>query len=378
MQSNDADSRFSWTGGFFFSLNRQVSVEEIMDPMENVLFQQLFGLTDIDVYGLDPTLPSLIGPNQDSYINALTSHDRQYAVFGEGSFAITDQLKVTAGARYSKTSYSFHGHSDGAQNGGPLDSSGGQSEKPFTPKLGLEYQYDNNDLFYFTWAKGFRIGGANPPFPANAGCVSSSDPAYNSDTVKSYEVGAKNKLFDRFRLASSAYYIKWDNIQQPFVDPGCEISSIKNLGSATVKGFDLQADVVITDNWTLETAVGYTRALYDAPPAIAAGFVSAGDTIGGPPLDGRHRHAIQLPGPGASLVRARGLRVEHAEQPPHAGSKPDERSGVRPLQFHLAAVHVRFPALRRDGRGLECLGLRGQSAQQADRHRLRPFGARPG
>ncbi len=50
-----------------------------------------------------------------------------------------------------------------------------------------------------------------------------------------------------------------------------------------MKGFDLQADVVITDNWTLETAVGYTRAMYDAPPAIAAGFVSAGDTIGGPP-----------------------------------------------------------------------------------------------
>ena len=293
LQSNDPDSRFNWTGGVFLSLNRQRSIEEIMDPMERQLFQAIFGLSDIDVYGLDPNRPSLFGPNQDSYINDLTSHDRQYALFGEGSFAITDRLKVTAGARYSKTSFDFVGHSDGAQNGGPLDSAGNQSEKPFTPKLGLSFQYDPQNLFYATWAKGFRVGGANAPLPGTAGCTFPSSGAYSSDSLKSYEVGAKNRIADRVRLASSAYYIKWINIQQAFVDPGCQISSIKNLGEATVKGFDVQADILITDNWKAETSIGFTEARYkglsvttdpgDGSPPVVDIYTSNGDTVGGSP-----------------------------------------------------------------------------------------------
>ncbi len=293
LQSNDPSSRFNWTAGVFFSLNRQQSVEEIMDPLEPQLFQAIFGLSDIDVYRLDPNRPSLYGPNMDSYINDLTSHDRQYAAFGEGSFAITDRLKLTAGARYSKTSFDFIGHSDGAQNGGPLDSSGNQSEKPFTPKLGLSFQFDPQNLFYASYAKGFRVGGANPPLPGNAGCQFPSSGAYSSDSLKSYEVGAKNRLADRFRIASSAYYIKWSNIQQTFVDPGCQISSIKNLGEATVKGFDLQADIVISDHWKAETSIGYTQARYkglytvtdpgDGSPPFRTQFTSEGDTVGGAP-----------------------------------------------------------------------------------------------
>ncbi len=293
LQSNDPDSRFNWTGGLFLSLNRQRSTEEIMDPMEAQLFQAIFGLSDIDVYGLDPTRPSLYGPNQDSYINDLVSHDRQYALFGEGSFAITDRLKVTAGARYSKTSFDFVGHSDGAQNGGPLDSAGNQSEKPFTPKLGLSFQYDPKNLFYATYAKGFRVGGANPPLPTNAGCQFPSSGAYSSDSLKSYEIGAKNRLADRIRLSSSAYFIKWTNIQQTFVDPQCQISSIKNLGEATVKGFDLQADIVITDNWRAETSIGFTQARYkglytltdpgDGSPLVRNQYTTDGDTVGGAP-----------------------------------------------------------------------------------------------
>ena len=293
LQSNDPDSRFNWTGGLFLSLNRQQSTEEIMDPMEAQLFQAIFGLSDIDVYGLDPTRPSLYGPNQDSYINNLVSHDRQYALFGEGSFAVTDRLKLTAGARYSKTSFDFIGHSDGAQNGGPLDSAGNQSEKPFTPKLGLSFQYDPQNLYYATWAKGFRVGGANPPLPGNAGCTFPSSGAYSSDSLKSFEVGAKNRIADRVRLASSAYYIKWSNIQQSFVDPGCQISSIKNLGEATVKGFDVQADVLITDNWKAETSIGFTQARYkglstltdfqDGNPPVKNVYTTEGDTVGGSP-----------------------------------------------------------------------------------------------
>jgi len=65
---------------------------------------------------------------------------------------------------------------------------------------------------------------------------------YNSDSVQSFEVGAKNNVDNRVRLASSVYYIKWNNIQGNVVPPICQIQWTDNLGDAVSKGFDLQAD----------------------------------------------------------------------------------------------------------------------------------------
>ena len=102
---------------------------------------------------------------------------------------------------------------------------------------------DPNDLYYATYAKGFRPGGANNPVPqaacaadfANFG-ITASPATYNSDTVDSYEIGAKNNIENRVRIASSIYYIRWHNIQQTVVPPICQISFIANLGTGGRQG----------------------------------------------------------------------------------------------------------------------------------------------
>ena len=63
--------------------------------------------------------------------------------------------------------------------------------------------------------------------------IPGAPPTYNSDTVDSFEVGAKNNFSNRVKLASSVYYIKWHNIQQTVIPPVCQISFIANLGQAT-------------------------------------------------------------------------------------------------------------------------------------------------
>src|SRR5262249_15667267 len=90
-----------------------------------------------------------------------------------------------------------------------------------------------------------------------------TDPAtFSSDSVKSYEIGAKNNFNNRIRLASSIYYIKWNNIHKLIVPPVCQISFIANTGNADVKGIDFQADISVTNNFSLELAAGYTDARY--------------------------------------------------------------------------------------------------------------------
>ena len=109
IQSNDPAALITWTLGAFFSVNRTYSLEEIHDPNVDSLFEALYGDTIADLFG-SPTNAdgSSYLPRGDSYLNQLTGHDRQLAGFGEATWSITDQFKLTAGMRYSKVDYSFN------------------------------------------------------------------------------------------------------------------------------------------------------------------------------------------------------------------------------------------------------------------------------
>jgi outer membrane receptor protein involved in Fe transport len=295
LQSTDPNARLVWTTGIFANENRQTYLEQIRDPMLNQLVQAVYGpgtsYTDIfcsfDAAGNCVQPWPFVEPYpQDSYFLKTNSKDEQLAVFGEATYGLTEQLKLTVGARYSHLKYSFDTLTGGPQLYAPTRSgTGNNTENAFTPKVSLQYQYDPNDLYYATYAKGFRPGGANNPIPA-AACPADfpafglnhvgTDPGgqlgtFDSDSVKSYEVGAKNNFNNRVRLATSIYYIQWNNIQQLIVPPVCQISFIANTGNATVKGADLQADFSVTSAFTVELALGYTQARYNedfrfAPP----------------------------------------------------------------------------------------------------------------
>jgi len=299
LQSIDMNAPLIWTTGVFYSSNRQTYLEQIKDPQLNNLLQAVYPLVGLpaptsgdyvsDYFGIgyDPTHP------QDSYFLKTNAKDEQLAWFGEGSYSLTDTVKVTLGARYSKTKFSFNTLTGGPQLFGPsATGSGSQAEGSFTPKFSLAYQRDPNNLYYATYAKGFRPGGANNPVPA-AACaddfhnfgISAAPDTYKSDSVQSYEVGAKNNFSNRIKLASSVYYIRWQNIQQTVVPPICQISFISNLGEAVAKGADLQAEVAITDRLTVEVSAGYTDARYSQNSVFSSTqvtpIVSAGDAIVG-------------------------------------------------------------------------------------------------
>jgi iron complex outermembrane receptor protein len=286
LQSNDPGSRFNWTIGAFWSLSKGTSQEEIHEPQIGQLFQGLFGVD----YSSPAVFGSALLPNGDSYSLRNVGFDRQLAAFGELSYSITDTLKATVGGRISKTQFDYSSYGDGPTNYGPSGFSGTDKETPFTPKLGLSWQVDANDLLYTTYSKGFRPGGANSPLRPGCGQdlvnlgLTGAPESFKSDTVKSYEVGAKNNINDRLKLATSIYYIQWQGIQQSVYLPGCGLQFTGNFGQAVSKGFDLQADVALSRALSFETAIGYNSARFtkNSPGDL----VVTGDAIvgqGGPP-----------------------------------------------------------------------------------------------
>jgi outer membrane receptor protein involved in Fe transport len=296
LQSSDDDSRWKWTVGAFWSLAKEISIEQDDDPQINQFFNALYGVSAVSLFGpyyscngqgtAQPAQYPI--PNCATYYNNNESFDRQVAGFGEVTYKLTDRLSLTAGGRLSKMGFSLSHYSNGLLNYGPSSAGGQESENAFTPKVGLTFQADDRNLYYATYAKGYRPGGYNAPLiPACSpgliaeGFTSGEAPlTYNKDTTQSYEIGSKNNFADRLKIATSVYYIQWNGIQQNvYVGGNCGLQFTDNLGTAVAKGFDFQADADLGGGFSVQTSVGYTDARFTK--TSTSGLAVDGDAISG-------------------------------------------------------------------------------------------------
>lgn len=201
--------------------------------------------------------------------------DTEVAAFVEATYQVTDRLKAIGGLRVSRQKFeyaqSLYGPRTGAnvptiENGGYAE--GALKETPVTPKLGLQYQIDSRNMLYATAAQGFRGGGINTPPPrvrcaADLAALGGSVPqTYKSDSLWSYEVGAKIRPVSALQVNASAFVVDWTDVQVNYLLPGCLQSYITNGGKARSKGFDTQVRAAIGDHFALNAEVAYTDARY--------------------------------------------------------------------------------------------------------------------
>lgn len=285
LQSNNPSARLTWVLGAYYQRNNGSNQEIDREPQQDDLTMAIFGFPGADFWGLP-----LINGDQ-SFNGTLTTTDEQFALFGQADFALTDKLKVIAGARVSHNKLGYTVVADGPLNAGPTPFTRlSQQETPFTPKVGLSYQIDPDNLVYATYAKGYRIGGVNAPVPSfcDAGFaslgVNGEPPSYSSDKTQSYELGSKNRLFGgKLQLATSAFYVKWKGIQQAITIPVCGYIYVDNLGQAESKGFDLQLQARPVKGLTIDASFGYTNAVFSRDVIQGSAVLARkGDTLGGP------------------------------------------------------------------------------------------------
>jgi iron complex outermembrane receptor protein len=292
LQSVEDGGRFDWTAGVFYSDAQQLSTQHMYDPDLNNLTQSVFGRTPEQVFGvgLFEGLYSVYFLNETS--------EQQLAGFGEVSYGLTDRLKLTVGVRASQAKFDFEFLGEGPYNAGHSVSSGSSEETPVTQKVSLSYQLDQDQMWYATASKGYRIGGANTQISevlcgqdlANFG-LTTIPTTYDSDYLWNYELGTKSKFFgNRLQVDASVFYINWEDIQQRIQFPICAFNFITNLNEANSKGFDLYAAAQVTNNLLVTMAVGYTDAAYTedtfggANPATGqrAVLFADGDPLGVP------------------------------------------------------------------------------------------------
>ncbi|MDP3737678.1 MAG: TonB-dependent receptor [Hyphomonadaceae bacterium] len=204
---------------------------------------------------------------------------------------VPDEFKLILGLRVSQVELDYFQTNHG-QFSGRLPSSlgantiGSGENTPITPKYGVQWHIDNDNMMYATYSKGFRAGGVNPqlsavvcdaPLTQFFGITSNEVPAdFAPDTVWNTEIGGKFSLFgDTLTLNLAGYNIDWQDIQATISAGTCPQSFVVNGGSARSQGVDLQAIYRPIDPLTLTLAAGYTDAYYVDPvrgpigPALA-------------------------------------------------------------------------------------------------------------
>jgi iron complex outermembrane recepter protein len=254
---DNKDRRISGTvGAYFNNSNRHYFVNYVV-PGYDANFRNT------------PTSIANFGPGPLDDLNYSQHGDyapKQYAVFAELNYQLTERLRLTGGLRWYELMYTTERFEDGLSNGGPSVSRGEAKDTGYNPKAELSYQATADRLYYLSAARGVRPGGVNTDNLAQKGCDQDYGP-YGPDSLWNYELGTKTRWLDGTLTANAAaYYIRWSNIQQGRTLP-CSYQITENAGKAVVHGAELELEARVGGNLTLGFGVGFTQAelAVDAP-----------------------------------------------------------------------------------------------------------------
>ena len=233
---------------------------------------QLATFRDLEPIMLPPYYVFPTGP--------VTSRSR--AVFGQATWRVLDNLRLTAGARRTQDDKSrvgatnlqlgpvFNAATDLAMpNAASLESS------KTTWRLGVDVDLDPATLFYGVLSTGYKSGGFNDGCLAGSSTRGVACPAsqavpqdglvYRPETLKALEIGLKTRFWlNRASLNLAAYHYDYSNLQLSGVAmvQGVPRFVTSNAGVASVKGLEIEAAVKPMASARLSSTLVFTDAHY--------------------------------------------------------------------------------------------------------------------
>jgi iron complex outermembrane receptor protein len=188
------------------------------------------------------------------------------AIFANVEWHATDQLTLGGGARYSDETkdYTYLRHNADGTDVTPtgynalvagLNGSTAHFEGTRTDwRVHLNYQINPDLMSYVQTSTGYKGGGVNPrPF------IPPQTLSFEPETLTAYELGFKSNLFgQRMRLNLAAFFNDYEDIQLTLSQcPTSPCALPANVGSAEVKGAELEAEIHPTDAWEIDASASY-------------------------------------------------------------------------------------------------------------------------
>lgn len=235
------------------------------------------------VYYLDATasgaFDTVLGLANLTILTAGEVDTTSYAVFGDFSYDLTDALSLSVGARWThdeKTGTVFRrqylgirspvfGNSSALPLGNPLtDYTATRDFEKFTPRVSVSYKLNADLTTYVSWGQGFKSGGFD--MRGDAAAYPDTVKGYDPETVETWEIGLKGSLFDnRLNFATAIYDSSYEDQQITTQYPTATgvASVVDNVGSSSIRGWEFEGRLRVTDNLTLNGMLSYTDAAFD-------------------------------------------------------------------------------------------------------------------
>ena len=209
------------------------------------------------------------------------NNSESYAIYAQGSYFLTSKLSMTLGARYTReekdarvnnglvfqTIYPESGWVPGyvrdeeAINAAiptVLDDSDKWSR--FTPRIGAEYQYNEDMMLFASYSQGFKSGTFNPRAEV-------AEPSADPELVDSFEVGIKSEWFNQLRVNATVFYLDHKDRQFVTVLPGAGAGDLNqrlgNIGESNASGAEVEIQFAATPSLNLFATLGVIDSSFD-------------------------------------------------------------------------------------------------------------------
>lgn len=143
----------------------------------------------------------------------------------------------------------------------PIVINSGLKNNKFTYRLAAQYDLTPRNMIYASMETGYHAGG----FSFARGVET-----YDPESIRAWTLGTKNRFLDnRVQLNLEAFW--WDYRGQQFSQFGYDLGNppstvflTRNIGDSTIKGLDMDLQVLPAENTTLSANVQYLDTSYDS------------------------------------------------------------------------------------------------------------------
>ncbi len=236
-----------------------------------------------------------------------------FAIYASGTYDVTDALAITLGGRYTYEEKKWQNNvllPGGVQDvwcvnptqtalaaaddfqgtctpadllAGMIDFENASADNPdwsdFTPRLVVDYKFNDDFMVYGSVAKGWKSGSFAGRVTHRR--VNLFQASVDPEDSLSYEAGFKSEFADnRVRLNANAFLVEYSDLQIGVTDPSIGGFTRLTGGDSKVKGLEVEFQAAVTDNFEIFGNVGLQDAEWEefkGPLSTCAGFTSAED-----------------------------------------------------------------------------------------------------
>lgn len=246
--ASNNDSAFQWVGGIYYSkVERDYGQSLIVDDFESASL----------AVGRNFSTASKYAKTNELYFSKIPYELDQIALFGEGSYDVTDRLNLTLGLRWYDFDESRNLIFDGDFVGSTVEVPGKVGADGLSPRFIARYEASEDMTLNAQVSQGFRLGGINDPI--NKPLCRGDDARrfgdfnnFNDETMTNFEMGAKiNAHEGRGQLNVAAFYSKIEDLQATLNAGSCSSRIIYNVPKAVSTGVEFEYTVRATENLDL-------------------------------------------------------------------------------------------------------------------------------